>query len=117
VACPAGLVILESRVRRAHLAAASPFDSRFQRAMLDAKHMPKDSKGQKRPADVIGSAVHVMKIATGEIREEPHEEQKNQAAVELGRKGGLARANATTRAERRKIALKGAQARWKGKRR
>jgi len=24
-------------------------------------------KGEKRPADVIGNAVHVMRIATGEI--------------------------------------------------
>ena len=37
--------------------------------MLVAKHMPKGPKGQKRPADVIGNAVTVMKIATGEIEE------------------------------------------------
>ena len=29
--------------------------------------MPRDPKGEKRPADVIGNAVHVMRIATGEI--------------------------------------------------
>jgi hypothetical protein len=29
--------------------------------------MPKGPKGQRRPADVIGNAVHVMRIATGEI--------------------------------------------------
>jgi hypothetical protein len=29
--------------------------------------MPKDPKGRKRPADVIRNAVHVMRIATGEI--------------------------------------------------
>ncbi len=28
--------------------------------------MPKGPKGEKRPADVIGAAVKVMKIATGE---------------------------------------------------
>lgn len=28
--------------------------------------MPTGSKGQKRPADVIGTAVGVMRIATGE---------------------------------------------------
>ena len=28
--------------------------------------MPKGPKGQKRPADVIGNAVKVMRIATGE---------------------------------------------------
>ncbi len=31
--------------------------------------MPKGPSGQKRPADVIGNAVHVMRIATGEIEE------------------------------------------------
>ena len=31
--------------------------------------MPKGPQGQKRPADVIGRAVHVAKIATGEISE------------------------------------------------
>ena len=29
--------------------------------------MPKGPRGQKRPADVIGNAVHVMRIATGEV--------------------------------------------------
>jgi hypothetical protein len=28
--------------------------------------MPKGPKGQKRPADVIGNAVRVMEIATGQ---------------------------------------------------
>ncbi len=31
--------------------------------------MPKGPKGEKRPADVIGAAVKVMQIATGEIEE------------------------------------------------
>ena len=31
--------------------------------------MPKTPKGAKRPADVVSNAVHVMKIATGEIEE------------------------------------------------
>jgi len=31
--------------------------------------MPKGPQGQKRPADVIGNAVHVMRIATGQIEE------------------------------------------------
>jgi hypothetical protein len=29
--------------------------------------MPRGPKGEKRSADVIGNAVHVMRIATGEI--------------------------------------------------
>ena len=28
--------------------------------------MPRGPKGEKRPADVIGNAIHVMRIATGE---------------------------------------------------
>jgi len=31
--------------------------------------MPKGPKGEKRPADVIGAAVMVAKIATGELEE------------------------------------------------
>jgi hypothetical protein len=38
---------------------------------------------------------------------------KNAAAVALGRKGGLARAQAITKAERERIARKGARQRWK----
>ena len=33
--------------------------------------MPRGPKGEKRPADVIGAAVRVAKIATGEIEEKP----------------------------------------------
>jgi hypothetical protein len=32
--------------------------------------MPRGPKGEKRPADVIGNAVHVMRIATGEAEED-----------------------------------------------
>ena len=31
--------------------------------------MPKGPKGEKRPADVIGAAIMVGKIATGEVEE------------------------------------------------
>ena len=31
--------------------------------------MPKGPQGQKRPADAIGNAVHIAKIATGELEE------------------------------------------------
>src|SRR5439155_17587628 len=55
--------------------------------------MPRGPKGEKRPADVIGNAVKVMKIATGEEPEDyGNQPEKNQAAAELGRKGGKARA-------------------------
>ncbi|MGB8276413.1 MAG: RNA-binding protein [Methylovirgula sp.] len=75
--------------------------------------MPKGPKGEKRPADVIGAAVMVAKIATGEIQEttEP-DEGKDKAAQALGRKGGAARAAATTAEQRAEIAKKAAKARW-----
>ena len=55
--------------------------------------MPKGPKGEKRPADVVGAAVKVMQIATGEIEEDSDKApEKNAAAAELGRLGGQARA-------------------------
>ncbi len=78
--------------------------------------MPKGPKGQKRPADVIGNAVHVMRIATGEIEESGQtEDGKNKAAVELGRKGGQARAEGLSARKRREIAQKAASVRWRHK--
>jgi hypothetical protein len=79
--------------------------------MLCAKHMPQGPKGQKRPADVIGNAVRVMKIATGEIAEELTEDGKNAAAVSLGRRGGLARAEKLSKRRRVEIARSAAKAR------
>lgn len=72
--------------------------------------MPKTPKGHKRPADVISNAVRVMQIATGEI-EERTQDGKNRAAVELGRKGGLARAKSISKRRRVEIARKAASAR------
>jgi hypothetical protein len=74
--------------------------------------MPKTPKGHKRPADVASNAVHVMKIATGEIDERLTEDGRSRAAVELGRKGGLARAEALKKSARVKIAKQAAKARW-----
>ena len=74
--------------------------------------MPKGPKGEKRPADVIGGAVKVMQIATGEIEEEVDGNGKDKAAVELGRKGGKARAKRMSAHQRSEIARKAAKARW-----
>lgn len=69
--------------------------------------MPKGPKGQKRPADVIGCAVMVAKIATGEI------EDKLPTAKRIGGlKGGLARKTALTPERRKEIAKKAASSRW-----
>lgn len=48
--------------------------------------MPRGPKGEKRPADVIGAAIMVGRIATGEIEEKPAPES---AAAALGRKGAF----------------------------
>ena len=60
--------------------------------------MPKGPKGQKRPADVIGNAVRVMEIATGQREEEydTSDEAKDQGRGRAGRKGGKARAQRMT---------------------
>jgi hypothetical protein len=47
--------------------------------------MPKGPKGEKRPADVIGAAVAVAKIATGET--EDNQKKPLGAAAQLGQRG------------------------------
>ena len=74
--------------------------------------MPKGPKGQRRPADVVGAAVKVMRIATGEIEEEFDHNGKDKAAVMLGRKGGKARAAKLSKKRRTEIAKKAAKVRW-----
>lgn len=77
--------------------------------------MPVGPKGQRRPADLIGNAVLIGRIATGEVQDAPPS-GKDPAAVERGRKGGLkggkARAAKMTPAQRKKAAKKAIQARW-----
>ncbi|OPY82521.1 MAG: hypothetical protein A4E65_00821 [Syntrophorhabdus sp. PtaU1.Bin153] len=72
--------------------------------------MPKGPKGQKRPADVIGNAITVAKIATGEIEESATDTKEY--AREGGRKGGRLRAERISPARRSEIARKAAEARW-----
>ncbi len=74
--------------------------------------MPKGPKGEKRPADVIGSAVKVMQIATGEIEEDIDDDGKDKAAQALGRLGGHARAKKLSKKRRREIARNAARKRW-----
>ena len=72
--------------------------------------MPKGPQGQKRPADVISNAVKVMKVATGEEQEDYGKRpEKNQAAAELARKGGRARAQGLSAKRRIEIAKRAAQ--------
>lgn len=74
--------------------------------------MPKGPKGEKRPADVVGAAVMVAKIATGEIEEPTEADGKDKAAQALGRKGGKARAEKMSPERRSEIARKAAAKRW-----
>lgn len=69
----------------------------------------KGPQGQKRPADVIGCAVKVAKIATGEVQEDVTKKEYTRKA---GIIGGKARAEKLSPKKRKAIAKKGAQARW-----
>jgi hypothetical protein len=80
--------------------------------------MPRGPRGEKRPADVIGAAVMVGRIATREIEDAPPTPEsrgKDPAAAALGRKGGKARAQGLSAKRRKEIARRAAQTRWKGR--
>jgi hypothetical protein len=47
---------------------------------MQRQAMPTGIKGERRPADVIGSAVKVMKIATGEIEDSLAPDQRKERA-------------------------------------
>ena len=76
--------------------------------------MPTGPKGEKRPADVIGNAVRVMQIATGEREEELEAAPpKDAVAVESGRRGGRKRAEVVPAERRTEIARKASETRWR----
>lgn len=74
--------------------------------------MPRGPKGEKRPADVIGNAVKVMRIATGQEEEATPEAEGKGYARKGGLKGGKARAEKLSPAKRSEIAKKAARKRW-----
>ena len=75
--------------------------------------MPKGPRGEKRPANVIGGAVKVMRIATGEEPDDREEAPAPSPAQQLGKLGGAARAKSLTPQRRSEIARKAAAKRWK----
>jgi hypothetical protein len=81
--------------------------------------MPERSSKPKRPRDLNRLAASIVEAATAEEPQAaaPAEPKKNPAAVALGRlggrKGGAARAAKLTPEQRRQIAKKAAEARWK----
>jgi hypothetical protein len=74
--------------------------------------MPTGPKGEKRPADAIGLAVKIARIATGEEEDAAPNDGKDKAAQALGKKGGAARAKAMTPERRAEIAKAAATKRW-----
>lgn len=73
--------------------------------------MPKGPRGEKRPADAIGMAVMIGRIATGEI-EDDRDDKPLSAAAQLGALGGKKRAESMTPERRAEVARKAAKARW-----
>lgn len=71
--------------------------------------MPQGPQGQKRPADVIGNAVHIARIATGEEEETSLKQPAKRAS---GKAGASARQDNTTSAQRSEIARAAAMKRW-----
>ena len=71
--------------------------------------MPRGPQGQKRPADAIGNAVTVARIATGETQETGYEQPSK---VKGGRSGGAARKRVLSPERRQEIASLAAAARW-----
>lgn len=71
--------------------------------------MPKGPRGEKRPGDVIGAAIMVGRIATGDVEDKPG---KAPNRARGGKAGGKARANSTDAETRAAIAKKAAAARW-----
>ena len=71
--------------------------------------MPRGPKGERRPADVIGTAVMVARISVGDITEPL---KVPSGKVRSGHAGAKARADSLTAEQRQEIARKAASARW-----
>lgn len=66
---------------------------------------------KKRPRDPVQLGKLIVDIATGQTPD-AEDDGKDAAAVELGRKGGAARAASLTAEQRAEIARRGAAKRW-----
>ena len=72
--------------------------------------MPKGPNGQTRPADAVGLAVHIARIATGEAEDTALKQPAKRAS---GIAGAKARVDATSNEDRIAIAKVAASSRWK----
>jgi hypothetical protein len=75
--------------------------------------MPKGPRGERRPSDVIGNAVKVMRIAVGDEPDDRDDAPPASPAAQLGKLGGAARARSLTPEQRKEIAKKAAAKRWR----
>jgi hypothetical protein len=71
--------------------------------------MPRGPRGEHRPADLIGAAVMIGRIAVGEIVEDL---RPLSGRVRSGVAGAKARAEKMSKEERVAVARKAAEARW-----
>lgn len=83
-------------------------------AQGDVEYMPKGPNGEKRPADANARAVHIAKIATGEIEDDRYETPNRRKS---GMAGAKARLDGLSSERRQQIAKEGAKARWNNERR
>ncbi len=75
--------------------------------------MPVGPKGEKRPANPIEAGIMAARVAVGDIDEEYVEKlEPTPNRSKGGKKGGKARAEALTPAQRSEIATRAANARW-----
>ncbi len=72
--------------------------------------MPKGPRGEKRPADVVGCAVAVAKVATGEIEDGRY---KSPGRRRSGFAGAKARDEALSDERKSEIARMAARKRWR----
>lgn len=72
--------------------------------------MARGPRGERRPADVVGCAVKVARVATGEIEDERYQAP---GRAKSGRAGARARAERLTSEDRAEIARGAAEARWR----
>lgn len=73
--------------------------------------MARGPRGEKRPPDVIGAAIKVAKIATGELTDE---RSTKSGRVRSGEAGASARAEKLSPERRSEIATEAASIRWSG---
>jgi hypothetical protein len=71
---------------------------------LEKENMPQGPNGQRCPADVIGNAVNIARIATGEVKETKQKQPAKRASGLAVSKAGHDSATPEQRAEIARVA-------------